>query len=58
MVKKTVGEGDKKQEVEVEETVEPNPANVKVYEESQDLQDGLSKALRPVFAKHREFVMR
>ena len=38
------------------ETVEPNPAHVEIYRELQALQDGLSKSLRPVFAKHREFV--
>lgn len=40
------------------ETVQPNPANVAIYEELQALQDGLSKSLRPVFAQHRKFVMK
>jgi len=41
-----------------DETAEPDPANVQVYQELQEIQDGLSKSLRPVFAKHRAFVMR
>jgi len=45
-------------QLNTEETVEPNPVNVEIYQELQALQDGLSKSLRPVFAKHREFVTR
>lgn len=45
-------------QLNTEETVEPNPANVAIYQELQELQDGLSKSLRPVFAKHRAFVTR
>ena len=40
------------------ETTEPNPDHVAIYEELQDLQDGLSKSLRPIFKKHRQFVIR
>ena len=45
-------------ELNTAETVQPDPANAKVYEELQDLQDGLSKSLRPVFAQHRRFLLR
>jgi xylulokinase len=41
-----------------EETVEPKPANVRVYEELQALQDDTSLALREVFSRHRRFVTR
>jgi sugar (pentulose or hexulose) kinase len=44
-------------ELNAAETVEPIPANAKVYKDLQALQDGLSKSLRPVFAQHRSFVM-
>jgi xylulokinase len=40
------------------EKAEPNPKNVEVYHELQELQDDLSLALRDVFAKHRRFVLR
>jgi xylulokinase len=37
------------------ETATPNKKNVAAYEQLQDLQDSLSKNLRPVFPKHRQF---
>lgn len=45
-------------ELNTEETTTPNPENVEVYEELQALQDDLSKSLRPVFSRHRQFLMR
>jgi sugar (pentulose or hexulose) kinase len=38
------------------ETIQPNPARVKIYRELQELQDATSTALRPVFPKHRHFL--
>ncbi len=49
---------DKFVEVNGEDTVEPNPANVAVYRELQDLQDNLSVSLRKVFSQHRHFVLK
>ena len=40
------------------ETAHPNSNNVEVYREMQSLQDETSLALRRVFAKHRQFVLR
>jgi len=40
------------------ETVEPDAKNVEVYRELQSLQDEMSVALRDVFSKHRQFVLR
>jgi xylulokinase len=40
------------------ETTRPNPANVAVYQELQQLQDAVSASLRGVFPKHREFALR
>jgi sugar (pentulose or hexulose) kinase len=40
------------------ETVEPIPAHVAAYQELQQLQDELSRSLRPAFARHRRFVLR
>jgi sugar (pentulose or hexulose) kinase len=40
------------------ETAEPHAENVKIYRELQGLQDELSHALRPAFARHRQFVLR
>jgi hypothetical protein len=40
-----------------DETAEPEAKNVAVYRELQEIQDELSKSLRGVFAKHRQFVM-
>jgi xylulokinase len=40
------------------ETARPNPERVAVYQELQALQDEMSSALRGVFARHRQFVMR
>jgi xylulokinase len=40
------------------ETAEPDKRNVDVYRELQELQDETSVALRKVFAKHRQFVLR
>jgi xylulokinase len=38
------------------ETTRPNPAAVKVYAGLQDLQDELSRSLRPAFTKHRALI--
>ncbi|MBN2505411.1 MAG: xylulokinase [Verrucomicrobia bacterium] len=38
------------------DTARPKAARVRVYREAQALQDELSLALRPVFARHRAFV--
>jgi xylulokinase len=40
------------------ETAAPKADAVAAYRELQELQDDLSKSLRGVFAKHREFVSR
>jgi xylulokinase len=40
------------------ETAGPNPTNVEVYRELQELQDETSMALREVFRKHRQFVLK
>jgi xylulokinase len=40
------------------ETVEPIPRNVEIYRELQAIQDELSLALRPAFARHRAFTQR
>ncbi len=40
------------------ETAEPNAKNVAAYRELQALQDDLSTALRGVFTKHRQWVLR
>lgn len=40
------------------ETAEPCQQNVAVYAELQALQDEVSRALRPAFARHRQFVTR
>jgi xylulokinase len=45
-------------EVDARETAQPNPKNVETYRELQSLQDKMSLALRGVFAKHRQFVLR
>jgi xylulokinase len=45
-------------ELNREETATPDQKNVEVYRELQELQDETSLALRKVFAKHREFVLR
>jgi xylulokinase len=39
------------------ETVQPNARNAALYQELQALQDQMSLALRPLFAKHRQFVL-
>ena len=41
-----------------DETARPDKKNVEVYRELQALQDEASLALRGVFAKHRQFVLR
>jgi xylulokinase len=40
------------------EIARPGKAAVSVYREAQAIQDELSLALRPVFARHRRFVSR
>ena len=40
------------------ETATPDKSNVEVYRELQALQDETSQALRDVFGKHRQFVLR
>ena len=44
-------------ELNKSETATPNKKNVEVYRELQALQDEASKAMRDVFAKHRQFVL-
>jgi xylulokinase len=45
-------------ELNKSETATPNKKNVEVYRELQSLQDETSKALRGVFADHRQFILR
>ncbi|HTD85543.1 MAG TPA: xylulokinase [Candidatus Binatia bacterium] len=45
-------------EVNTTETAIPDAKNVAIYRDLQTLQDETSEALRDVFAKHREFVLR
>lgn len=45
-------------ELNSNETTTPDPKNVAIYRDLQDLQDEMSEALRGVFAKHREFVLK
>jgi hypothetical protein len=45
-------------EINKTETAVPNAANVEVYQQVQELQNELSKSLRDVFGKHRQFVLR
>jgi len=45
-------------ELNQNETTTPDPKNVAIYRDLQSLQDDMSEALRNVFAKHREFVLR
>ncbi len=40
------------------ETARPIPGNVAAYEELQQIQDGMSRSLRPVFHRHRNFLLR
>jgi sugar (pentulose or hexulose) kinase len=40
------------------ESAQPDPVNVPIYQELQSLQDETSTALRAVFTKHRQFVLR
>src|SRR5688572_8485953 len=45
-------------ELNKEETTTPEKKNVEVYRQLQELQDETSLALRKVFARHRQFVLR
>jgi xylulokinase len=45
-------------ELNPDETAEPDETNVETYRELQSLQDEASLALREVFKKHRQFVLR
>src|SRR4051812_47985750 len=45
-------------EINKSETATPNRENAQIYAEVQALQDDLSKSLRDVFSKHRQFVLR
>lgn len=45
-------------ELNKDESVEPDEKSVEAYRELQALQDDLSKSLRGVFARHRQFVSR
>jgi sugar (pentulose or hexulose) kinase len=45
-------------ELNTEETAIPDPRHVEIYRELQALQDETSNALRGVFRRHREFVLR
>ena len=38
------------------ETATPKKENVKIYRELQALQDDLSRSLRDIFPRHRQFV--
>ena len=49
---------DKFIEVNSHETLQPDPKNVEVYRQLQELQDEMSASLRDVFVKHRQFVLR
>jgi len=40
------------------ETAQPTAAHVAIYQELQGIQDDLSKALRGVFRRHRQFVLK
>ena len=44
-------------EVNEKEMAEPNPENVAIYRELQELQDEMSKSLRGVFKMHRQIVL-
>ena len=44
-------------ELNAAETTQPIPKNVKVYRQLQGLQDDMSRALRGVFGKHRQFAL-
>jgi xylulokinase len=44
-------------ELNPEERADPNEKHTRVYRELQALQDSLSRSLRPVFAKHRAFLL-
>jgi xylulokinase len=44
-------------ELNTAETAQPNPKHVKVYRQLQGLQDDMSRALRGVFGKHRQFAL-
>jgi xylulokinase len=45
-------------EVNPEETAQPDPKNVTVYQELQALQDEISENLREVFEKHRSLIIK
>lgn len=45
-------------EVNETETAQPNPRNVEVYQELQQVQNEMSLALRDVFKSHRQFVLK
>lgn len=45
-------------ELNPNETTTPDPKNVAIYRDLQSLQDDMSAALRDVFVKHRDFVLR
>jgi len=45
-------------ELNPSETATPDSKNVAIYRDLQNLQDDMSAALRDVFTKHREFVLR
>jgi len=45
-------------EINDKETARPNPKDVAVYKELQEIQNDLSRALRGVFEKHRAFMVR
>lgn len=44
-------------EINLAEQADPQPENVAVYREMQDLQDAASKSLRKVFSEHRRFLV-
>ncbi|MEM2914461.1 MAG: xylulokinase [Candidatus Bathyarchaeia archaeon] len=47
---------DRYVEVDDETLASPKPSNVLIYKELQKIQDGLSRSLRIIFSKHREYL--
>ena len=45
-------------QVNKSETSQPNAKNAAIYRELQEIQNATSNALKPVFARHRKFILR
>jgi xylulokinase len=45
-------------EIENSERVDPNSSNARIYQELQEIQDAMSRSLREVFTKHRQFLLK